>query len=374
MSHSTHITHTTPEAFDPFIHAQTPAPDLFPGTVPILNHKEMVAILADHERYSNAVSQHLSVPNGMDPPEHGPFRKLIEPYFSASRMQDFEPACRDIAKRLIASCAKQGDTDIMRELATPYVLQIQCAWMGWPQEIHDDLWQWWQESRKAMKTGDRNRIKQQADHFTAMVQTQIDERRQLGENAPQDLTTELMKEQVNGKPLSDDEIISILRNWTAGEVGTLSASVAIILHFCAEHPDIQNEIRQHPAQLETAIDEILRLHAPLLTNRRVTRCPVEHAGTTLPENTKLTLVWQAANRDPETFPCPHAFKWDRDPDQNLLWGKGIHVCPGAPLAKLQLRMFMEELFTQIQSIHPGKIYQPASFPETGFEALFLQLT
>ncbi len=373
MTDSNIISHTSAGCFDVFREQSGPPAELFPGSLAVLRHADVVRILEDHKSYSNVVSQHLSVPNGMDPPEHGPFRKLIEPYFSQARMDAFTPQCRTIARELINACLDEKETEVMQDLAAPYVLKVQCAWLGWPESMHDELWQWMEATRQAVKTKDRSALAEQAEHFTLMVQAQLDLRREAAANAPDDITTDLMKEQVNGRPLSDTEIISILRNWTAGEVGTLSASVGILMNFCAEHPDIQMQLREFRGHLEEAIDEILRMHAPLLSNRRVTRCPVNHGGETLPPDSKLTLVWEAANRDPAAFPCPEKFQWGRDPEKNLLWGKGIHVCPGAPLAKLQLKIFLRELLSQVREIRPGKRKCPASFPGTGFEELYLQL-
>ncbi|MDF3130782.1 cytochrome P450 [Kiritimatiellaeota bacterium B1221] len=372
MTDSNLISHTRKGCFDRYREQSALNPDLFPESLTVLRHADVVRILEDHESYSNAVSQHLSVPNGMDPPEHTPFRELIEPYFTAGRMNAFAPDCLNIAREIIRACAEESEVEVMQKMAAPYVLKVQCVWLGWPESMHNELWQWMEATRVAVKTRDRSALADQADHFTQMVQSQLDLRREAGVNAPEDITTELLKAQVNGRPLTDTEIISILRNWTAGEVGTLSASVGIIMNFCAENPALQQQLREDHRHWEEAIDEILRLHAPLLSNRRVTRCPVNHGGKTLPADTRLIIPWESANRDPEAFPNPDTFQWGRDPDKNLLWGKGIHVCPGAPLAKLQLKIFMRELLSQIPDIRPGKSQTPAAFPGTGFEELFLK--
>ena len=132
--------------------------------------------------------------------------------------------------------------------------------------------------------------------------------------------------------------MSILRNWTVGEVGTISAAVGILVHFLAEHPDLQQQLRDRPSLLPTAIDEILRIHGPLVANRRITTRPVEIGGRKLDAGERISLIWVAANRDGRVFEDADAFRLDRDPAQNLLYGMGIHVCPGASLASLELRV------------------------------------
>lgn len=91
------------------------------------------------------------------------------------------------------------------------------------------------------------------------------------------MTDRLRRSKVQDRLLSDEEIVSILRNWTAGEVGTIAASVGILLHFLAENDEILQQVRAAPEKLPEAIDEILRLHGPLVANRRVARCPVSRA-------------------------------------------------------------------------------------------------
>src|SRR5690606_26515156 len=93
----------------------------------LLRHADVMQVLLDHETFSSAVSSYPSVPNGMDPPEHGLFRRLIEPYFAPPRMQAFEPLCRAIASELAAALPKAGDVELIDGFAQDFALRIQCA-------------------------------------------------------------------------------------------------------------------------------------------------------------------------------------------------------------------------------------------------------
>src|SRR5690606_14356400 len=167
-------------------------------------------------------------------------------------------------------------------------------------------------------------------------------RRAAGNAAPNDVTTNLLRNQSLGRPLTDDENVSILRNWTDGELGTNATSIGIVVHYLAVHDNLQQQLREQPALLPTVIDEILRIEAPLIMNRRVTTKQLTIRGRTLAAGTRLALLWASANRDEAVFGDPDEFRLDRDPSLNLLYGAGIHVCPGAPLARLELRVLMEE--------------------------------
>jgi hypothetical protein len=214
-----------------------------------------------------------------------------------------------------------------------------------------------------------------AREFAGYVDGLVRVRREAGAEASDDITASLLSARVGGRPLRDEEIVSILRNWTVGEVGTISAAVGILVHFLAEHPDLQQQLRDRPSLLPPAIDEILRIHGPLVANRRITTRPVEIGGRNLDAGERISLVWISANRDERVFEDAEAFRLDRDPAQNLLYGAGIHVCPGAPLASLELRVLVEELFGCTTRIEPSSDKPPtkAVYPASGFAALSLRI-
>lgn len=341
----------------------------------VFGYRDAVRMLSDHDTYSSAVSSHLSVPNGMDPPEHGRYRAIIEPYFSAQRMQQFEPTCRGVARGLVAALTADGETEIMSALAEPFALQIQCAFMGWPQHLHEPLRRWVQDNRAATLARDNDRMGKIALQFNDYVQVLLDERRRAPPGTVDDTTAALMREEVGGRTLSTAEITSILRNWTVGELGTIAASVGIVVLFLARNPEIQQQLRAQPAELDAAIDEILRIDAPLMSNRRITTCPVSLGGRHIEAGERITLMWASANRDEAVFGDPDAFRPQQNRPHNLLYGKGIHVCPGAPLARMELRVLFEELLSGSGHIAPGETESPvrASFPAGGFTRVAVQV-
>lgn len=342
----------------------------------LFRHEDVVRVLHDHDTFSNAVSQHLSVPNGMDPPEHTPYRRIIEPYFSPERMAWFEPICRDICLQLIAPLRTRGEVEFMAEVALPFAVRIQCAFLGWPAELHQTLIRWMQRNHDATRAQDRHELSATAREFEQIIDDLVDARRKTSAPPEQDITASLMHERVHGRPLTNEELASILRNWTAGEIGTISAATGIIAQFLATQPPLQSRLRAQPQSLETAVDEILRIHGPLVSNRRVTTRPAEVGGHQLGAGERLTLNWISANRDERVFERPDEFRLDRDPSKNLLYGAGIHVCPGAPLARLELRVFTEALLAHTQNIElgPGRNAIFAQPPASGFSVLPLQIT
>lgn len=339
----------------------------------VLRHADVMRVLLDHDSFSSAVSQHPAVPNGYDPPRHTAYRQALDGFFSPERLRHFEPACRELARHTVREALSLGDLEAHHEFALPFAVRVQSSFLGWPALLQDELLGWLQRSHAATRSGDRAQTMAVAQEFESFVE-RIRQARQ--DAAPdQDISTELMHTRVAGRPLDLRELASVLRNWTVGEVGTISASVGILLHWLASHPDWQQRLRQQPELLPPAIDEVLRIDGPLVANRRITSCPVTLAGRDLQAGERLSINWVAANRDPRVFGNPDEFRIDRDPRLNLLYGAGIHVCPGAPLARLELLVLMQELLAQTGNIalSPGQQPRRAIYPDAGYATLRVRL-
>ncbi len=341
----------------------------------LFRHEDISRVINDHETFSNAVSEHLSVPNGMDPPEQTVYRQVIDPYFSPQRMDAFEPACREISADLVQSALAGGEVELMADLALPFAVRVQCAFLGWPTDLHGPLTRWTRSNHEATLAQDRRAMSQIALEFEGFIDAMLEERLQAGAKPEDDITAALMHDKVWGRTLSNEEIASIVRTWTVGEIGSIAASIGILAHYLAQHPELQGQLRAQPSLLPTAIDEILRIYGPLVANRRVTTCPVEIGGKKLAAGERISLNWIAANRDSRVVDSPDTFRLDRDPSKNLLYGAGVHICPGAPLAQMEMRVCMEELLQRTRHIQPvaGKPPTNAKYPASGFATLPLQI-
>ena len=341
------------------------------GYVSVFRHADALRVIEDHETFSNAVSRFPSVPNGMDPPEHTPFRKLIEPYFDDAHNDAFAPACREIAESLVKSVAHGRSVEVTSNFAQLFALQAQCAWLGWPLSLHEPLREWTAKNHAATLSRDQAAQAMVAQEFDGYIRELLAQRRELGEGAPEDITTHLLRNDSMGRLLTEEEIVSILRNWTVGELGTIAASVGIIIHFLATRPDVQQALRDDPSRLPAAIDEILRIDAPLIMNRRIATRDVELGGHHLPAGTRLAVLWASANRDEDVFGEPDEFSLERDPADNLLYGAGVHVCPGAPLARLELLLVTRALLEGTGWIQLDDTAAPVKgfYPGSGYASL-----
>ncbi|MFN2320309.1 MAG: cytochrome P450, partial [Dermatophilaceae bacterium] len=253
------------------------------------------------------------------------------------------------------------------DLGYRYAVRAQAAWLGWGGAEHR-LLEWMADNHAATRSGDRDRTAAVAAEFDRIVSDQVAKRRAAGDDAPDDPTTELTRLELDGEPLKDTDIVSILRNWTAGDLGSIAASLGVVVHFLATHPDVQAGLRADPSDLAAAIDEMLRIDDPFLVNRRVATKGTEIAGYGLEPGDRVYLNWTSANRDESVFGDPDAYRPAENAPHNLVYGTGLHICPGRPLATMELVVVTDALLAATSRIGLDPADQPTreTYPVGGW--------
>lgn len=337
-------------------------------------HDDVVAAALDPATFSSRVSRHLNVPNGMDGEEHLRFRALVDRHLAPARIDKLEPRFREIAARLVASLPFDRPVEAVSAIGARFAVRAQSAWLGWPALLEQPLLDWVEENREVARSRDPRRAGEVAERFDRIIRSLLETRRATGCDGDADVTTALMAERVGGRPLTQEEIVSILRNWTAGDLGSIAACVGVIVHRLAVNPALQDRWRGRDAgraELEAGIDELLRIDDPFISNRRVTTREVEVGGHAIPAGERVRLDWAAANRDPEVTGDPDAYRPERNAPHNLVYGIGPHVCPGRGLATLELRLVIEELLASTARLElvPGREPTRAAPPHGGFQTV-----
>ncbi|MBP6251454.1 MAG: cytochrome P450, partial [Rubrivivax sp.] len=323
-----------------------------PRGVTLFRHADVVAAAHDSQTFSSAVSSRRAVPNGMDPPEHAPWRALVDSFFAPVQIAALEPRVRAIADAVVAALPRGTGVEAVADIGGPFAVRAQTAWLGW-QGIEGELLAWMADNHAATRSGDTARNAAVAAAFDAIIRRQLCRRRALGSAAPSDPTTALLSASLDGQPLSDADIVSILRNWTAGDLASMAAALGVVVRFLSTHPDVQQALRDRPEDLAPAIDEMLRLDDPFLVNRRVTTRAVRIGEHELAAGTRVYLNWTSANRDENVFGDSDAYRPERNAPHNLVYGTGIHACPGRPLATMELVVAVEALLKATALIEPA---------------------
>ena len=288
----------------------------------VLGHAEVMAAAIDPDTFSSRVTDRRAIPNSLDGAEHRTYRALVDRYLTKERVARQEPACRALAVAIVDEVPRGVTVKTIASIGIPYAVRSQSFWLGWPTELEPTLVEWMAANRAATRSGDRERTTEVAERFDQMIRDLLHARRRT---QTADVTAELMAETVHGRPLTDEETVSILRNWTAGDLGSLATSVGVLVHFLASTAAVQEEVRAlvaagDQAGLEAAAEEILRIDDPFVSNRRVATREVELGGQTIPRGGRVLLNWTAANRDPSVFTDPDGY--DPRATEGRTWSSG----------------------------------------------------
>ena len=337
----------------------------------LFSHGDVTAAAGDPVVFSSA-TRRLAIPNGMDPPEHTAYRDPLEPYFRPDRLASFEPRSREIARDLLGPMVEGAEVEAIGDFVDPFAHQALCAFMGWPVEDWNRISGWTHGNQDAAFRHDREAGARLAQEFAAYVTEIL--RARHADGSVGDLMADLVRTSVHDKALSDEQIVGLLRTWTAGH-GTVAAAIGIVVRYLAEHLELQASLRAQPETLDAAIWEILRGDGPLVANNRTTTQDVEIGDQTIRAGERTSLMWIAANRDPAVFTEPDRVVLDRDRGGNLLFGAGIHRCLGEPLALLNLRVGVGELLRSAAQFELTPSAPPVRnvYPSNGLSALPLLL-
>jgi cytochrome P450 len=281
-----------------------------------------------------------------DPPLHTRLRGAVRLAFSPSQIKlRFEDAARVRANDLIDGFADAGTADLAQDFARPLPAHVVFSWLGFPDDDHPQLMEWFAR----MLDRDRGQRALPAtavharDQMRAYIERAAEERRRTERD---DLLGFLVAAERAGE-LSREEIVGgCMLLFIAGITTTTGLISNSLLHL-ERFPDQRELVRREPERFPAAIEELLRFDAPIQTLVRTTTRDVDWSGTTIPEGAKVHLIWASANRDERRWPDPDRLDITRQPQRHVAFGEGIHHCLGAPLARLEGRIALEELLRRI---------------------------
>lgn len=212
------------------------------------------------------------IPNALDGAEHAAYRAVVDRYLTTERVDRDEEQCRHHVAAIVDGLARGRPVDAVAGLGLPYAVRAQSTWLGWAPDLEEELVGWVADNHAATRSGDRTRTAEVAERFDRFIRRLLDE---LRGTSTSDVTAELMGDRVDGRPLTDEEVVSILRNWTAGDLASLAASIGVIAHQLATTPTFQDQVRSHVRAddrdaVTAAVLEMLRIDDPFVSNRRVT--------------------------------------------------------------------------------------------------------
>ena len=282
----------------------------------------------------------------LEPPDHTRLRKLVAAAFTPRSVEALREPAQALAHELLEPLAEAGEMELLYDYAQPYSIAVICRMLGVPLDRQRDLLDW---SHRMVKMYEfevpleaARAANQAAAEFQEYVHELIGERRA---NPRDDMVTALVQARVDGGRLSDDEIVStvivLLNAGHEASVNTLGNG----MRASARHPDQWQRVVDGSVSAAAAGEEMIRFDPPLqLFERWVLTDDFAVGGVPIPRGAKIALLFGAANRDPRVFERPDEFDVAREnAAQHIGFGGGIHVCIGAPLARIELEASLEAL-------------------------------
>lgn len=327
---------------------------------------------------------HPVIPISLNPPLHTVYRKELNKYFSAERIAEVEIEYRQQVIPMVVAMIGEPSIEVIWDFCAPATARGLATLLN----LGDDAWHELLEEldrTNELRKAERENLGQSPDRegvdpmrFTqvtiAHIHRLIEERRQSPQDPQQDLLTGLITMEIDGEKLSDAAATGIGAMILGAGHLTTQESIGNALYLLATNPGDQARLRHDPSMLPTAIEEFLRVGPSTQEHvRRATR-DIELHGRTIHEGDYVGLNWWAANRDEEQFEHASAVLIDRSPNRHLSFGFGPHQCLGAPLARMEMRVVLEEILARTRSIELAGAPEPnLDSNQSGFNRLPLRL-
>jgi cytochrome P450 len=288
-----------------------------------------------------------------DAPSHTRFRKLVAKAFSARRINALEPAIRAVAHELVDGFPADGEVDFVTAFAQPLPLVVIADFLGVPRSDLAVFRRWSDDAAEVLGgqlTPERSRecfdsLGELLEYFAG----QVDLRRH---EPADDFLTSLLDARIDGEtPLSVEEILSLAYVTLVAGNETTANLLASMTWLLLGHPDVLARLRADRSLVPAAVEEALRLEAPVQGSVRLTRRDTEVDGCPVPAGSRVLVVAGAANRDRAVFADPDRFDLDRPASPaHLTFGKGAHFCLGAALSRLEGAVALEVLLERLSSL------------------------
>src|SRR3954468_5587285 len=298
-----------------------------------------------------------------DPPKHGRYRRLISKNFTPGNVGVYEEWLRELVCHRLDRAVALGEFDLVEELAAPIPIRVLARVLGLPEEKLPRLIEL--GDRLLVDTdpgivgelaysGEREEDRYKpfgspwADELCALGREYYSERRECPRD---DVLTRIAVAELDGRPLSDRELDNMFALLIVAGNETTRQAIALGTMALAQHPEEYDRVRADRELIPSAVEEMLRWSSPVWHFRRTATVDANIRGVDIAAGDKVVVWFASANRDPDHYPDPHRFDVTRNPSDNLTFARGgPHHCLGVHLARLEVRVYLEELVERVARI------------------------
>lgn len=314
-------------------------------------------------------------PLNFDAPAHSPFRRALDRTLHSSRLERIEPKLREHAAREMTAIIEAGSVDICKTYGTIFPAFTAAEWLNLD---HDDVYTLARVATlwvDAWRKQDGELVTAKSNEMYDIARALVADRKENPREPESDPASSLLAELATSEYLTDDLVVGALRqSLVVGMVAPPILIGGICVHL-ARDKKLQQRLRDDPSLIPAALEEFIRLYTPYRGFSRTVSEPVALHGRTINPGEPVTLVYAAANRDPEKFPDPDEFVMDR-PNimQHLGFGRGRHRCVGMALARMSMRIALEELLRRTSVFELDGDIETTRMPEVGVQAVPIKVT
>lgn len=288
------------------------------------------------------------LPLEVDPPEHRKYRALVDPLVTPKAILAMEERIRKLANELIDKIIDKGECEFAKDFGRPLPVGVFLDLMGLPRDMMDEFVRW---AMGLLHAQDRQVAMQVMGEVTQYLNKVIAEKRA---NPDEFLVSAIVNGRPGGEPMSDKETFGFVFFVFIAGLDTVFATLNNMWVWLAENPDRRKEILDTPDNINNVVEELLRVYTVTFSGRTLTK-DVEIRGVQMKTGDRLTSVLPACNYDPEIFPNPTEVNFHRPRKPILAFAGGVHSCMGAHLARLEIKICLQEWLKRIPDfqIKPG---------------------
>jgi len=359
------------EELPPIFYWARPAPGRYDGTWVVTHYNDIRDVYQKDELYSTVNAANFQalvgetfrmLPLAVDPPEHGHYRILLNPWFSPRAVSAMEPQMRSVINELIDQFEHKGECDAAYDFGRIYPVRVFLDMMGFPQDMLEEFLDWEYSILHNMRNIEK--IKYGVSSALAYLRGFIEQVRAR----PNDkLASHIVHGQVDGRPITDDEIIGCIFFLWVGGLDTVAATTSLIFRRLAIATDLQQQLRDDPSLIPNAVEELLRVQ-PLINSSRLVRKDHEIRGVQIKAGDHIMCYNLAGNFDPDEFENPREVQFNRTPNRHFTLAGGPHRCLGSHVARREIAIALGEFLRRVppftlkpgadRTVYPGLMASP----------------
>ncbi|MET0325415.1 MAG: cytochrome P450 [Ilumatobacteraceae bacterium] len=285
--------------------------------------------------------EYMLLPLFLDPSLHVKYRQLYNARFSPGAVDRLTPMARQVCRDTIEQVLDRGHCDVINEFADLFPTQVFLMALGLPLEDAPQFVEWVRKIFLGLAGVDTEIAAaaqgEVAEYFTAA----LDDRRRHPRDPDADMTTYLLEARIDGEPISQDYLLSMLTTLVLAGLDTTKCQLGFNFHHLATHPEDRRRIVEDPSLIPSAVEEMLRVFAFVPPARKL-RADIDYEGCPMKAGQMVLMPLWSANRDPRAFEDSERVVIDRSPNRHFAFGAGAHRCAGAHLARRELVIALEE--------------------------------